>query len=122
MAISVEDLIAQKDEIKKRKQQEFDLETSIGVITVKKPTRTIVLESLDMQDSKDNDRYLLYHTIVAPDLSNKKLQQAYGCGEPLDIIDLIFQPGEVVALSKKVMQLAGYGQDIKSTVHEELKN
>lgn len=121
MAVSIEELINKKDEIQRNKKKEYDLETSIGTITIELPKRSLVIESNGLEND-ESDAYLLYHTIVAPTLSDKKLQSAYGCGEPTDIVKALFLPGEVTALSRKVLELAGYGRDIKSKVHEELKN
>ena len=121
MAVSIEELINKKDEIQKYKNLEYDLETSIGEITVKLPTRSLVLESNKLEDG-ESDAYLVYHVVVAPDLADKKLQEAYKCGEPTDIVKALFRPGELTAISRKVIALSGYGKDIKSQVHAELKN
>lgn len=36
MAVSVQDLINQKEKIEQKKQETFDITTSVGVMTVKK--------------------------------------------------------------------------------------
>ena len=56
-----------------------------------------------------------------PPLKNKQLQQAYACQDPLDILDKIFEPGEVVNISKAALSFAGYVDDSVKAV-EELKN
>lgn len=122
MAVSIEDLINRKDEIQKGKKKQYDLKTSIGTITVKLPSRTLVLESNKLEGPGEADRYFLLNTIVDPDLRNHKLQEAYGCGEPTDIVELLFAPGEIGAISKKIVELAGYGKDIQSEVHNVAKN
>ncbi|MCI7064325.1 MAG: hypothetical protein MR947_06995 [Mitsuokella jalaludinii] len=121
MAVSIEDLINKKEEIQKNKKREYDLETSIGTITVKIPTRSLVMEARKLEDD-DADPYLLYNTIIEPNLTDPKLQKAYGCGEPTDIINALFLPGEVPALSNKVARLAGFGKDIHSEIHTVAKN
>ncbi|WP_294155783.1 hypothetical protein [uncultured Selenomonas sp.] len=73
-------------------------------------------------DEGESDAYLVYHVVIAPNLADKKLQEAYKCGEPTDIVKALFLPGELTAVSRKVLALSGYGKDIKSKVHEELKN
>ena len=122
MAVSIEELISKKEEIQKSKEQEFDLDTSIGVITVKIPSRTMFVEANGLSEAGEPDKYLVYHAVVEPDLTSKKLQEAFNCGEPIDIVDKLFLPGEAQAIVKKIMDLAGYGTDIKSKVHEEIKN
>ena len=71
--------------------------------------------------SGESDAYLVYECVTEPPLKNKQLQQAYGCQEPLDILDKIFEPGEVVNISKAVLSFAGYVDDSVKAV-EELKN
>ncbi|MDD6128295.1 MAG: hypothetical protein SPL62_11160 [Selenomonas sp.] len=121
MAVSIEELINKKDEIQKRKKQKYDLETSIGTITIEIPTRSLLLEARKLE-VEESDCYLLYNIVVAPNLADKKLQEAFGCGEPTDIVKALFLPGEPPAISNKVMEIAGFGKDIKSQVHAELKN
>lgn len=121
MAVSIEELINKKDEIQRNKKKEYDLETSIGEITVELPTRSLVLESNKLAEG-ESDAYLVYHVVVAPNLADKKLQEAYKCGEPTDIAKVLFLPGELTSISRKVLELSGYGKDIKSKVHAELKN
>ena len=45
MAVSIEELIEMKEAVAAAKKETYDMETSIGVITVKKPTAAMVLES-----------------------------------------------------------------------------
>lgn len=42
MAISISDLIAKKEQVEASKKALYDIETSIGVITTRKPTQSIV--------------------------------------------------------------------------------
>ena len=43
MAVSIEELIEMKEAVATAKKEKYDMETSIGVITVKKPTAAMVL-------------------------------------------------------------------------------
>ena len=45
MAVSIEDLINKKAEIQQGKKQQYDIETSIGTVTVQIPKRSILLDS-----------------------------------------------------------------------------
>lgn len=121
-AISIQDLINKKDQIKAQKQKTYDLETSIGMITVKKPTRDFVLEASKLEGAGESDKYMILNLVITPDLKDATLQKAYGCTEPTDIVDALFEPGEVIGISKAIMECAGYGKDIKSSIHEEIKN
>lgn len=57
MAVSIEELIEMKEAVAAAKKETYDLETSIGVITVKKPTAAMVLESKATEG--DGDAYLV---------------------------------------------------------------
>ena len=120
MAISINELIAKKEELAAKKDTLYDMETSIGTITVKKPLKDMVAESLERD--KQSDEYLILNQVVAPNLKDRALQEAYGCMEPLDIVGKIFEPGEIPAIAKEIVRTAGYGADIKVKIHEELKN
>ena len=115
----IEELIAQKETIEKKRKEEYDLETSVGTITMKKPTKAFVAEVLDL--TEDNDEYMVYNLCTSPNLKDDKLQKAYGCSEPLDIVKKLFEPGEVTAIAKAVMAKAGYGESVEAKVHEEVK-
>lgn len=119
MAVSIKELIEQKELVKARKQQKFDLETSVGTITVKQPTRALAADSIDMEDS---DPYIIVECTVEPNLKDKQLLEAYGCAEPTDIPGKLFKAGEVNAIARKIMECAGYRKDIKSELHEAVKN
>lgn len=119
MAVSVQDLIKKREQIVAKKKELFDLTTSIGVITVQKPTRSFVADALNL---KDNDAYIVYEMTQAPNFKDAELQKAYGCKEPTDIIYRLFDAGEVIAISKQILANAGYGKEIEAKVHEDVKN
>lgn len=120
MAVSIEQLIAKKEAIAKKKKEHYDLNTSIGTITMKKPTKAFMAEVLNLE--KDNDEYMVYNLCVAPNLKDAKLQKAYGCADPMDIVTKLFEPGEVTAIAKAMMAKAGYGENLEAKIHEEVKN
>ena len=122
MAVSIQDLIDKKDGIVAGRTATYDLETSIGTITVKKPSRAFVLEALGLSDAAESDAYMVLNMTAEPNLKDTELQKAYGCMDPLDIIGKLFDSGEVAAISKAIMKCAGYGDNIKAEVHEEAKN
>ena len=120
MAISVKELIAKKEELAAKKTEPVNFVTSIGTVTVKKPTKSMVAEALERGD--DGDAYLIINQVVEPNLKDPELQEAYGCAEPLDIIGKLFLPGEVVNFARAIMRTSGYGVDIEVEVHKDLKN
>lgn len=124
MAVSIKELIENKEKIQETKKQTYDLETSIGKITVKKPSRALVAETLDLTDSQDGtgDKYLIFNSVIAPSLNDNELQKAYECLEPTDIVDKLFDTGEAAEIAKAIMKCAGYGKDIKKEIHQAAKN
>lgn len=119
MAISVKELIEKRETIKERKSRLFDLTTSAGVITVKQPTVALVDEAIQ---TTNDDAYLIIECTVNPNLKDKSLLDAYGCLEPTDIPEKIFDAGEVRSIARKIMECAGFRKDIQSEIHKEIKN
>lgn len=120
MAVSIEELIKEKEAIEAHKKRQYDIETSAGTFTMQLPSKSFVAEALGL--SEGSDEYLIFHCTVSPNLADKKLQEAYKCAEPTDIVGKLLDPGEIVAVAKKIMQCAGYGKDIRAELHEEAKN
>jgi hypothetical protein len=119
MAISIAELIEKKEAIEAAKKAQYDVETSAGVMTCKLPSRTLVMESLNLDDA---DSYIVVNCVVEPDLKDAKLLKAFGCMEPTDLPDKLFEPGEVAAISVKLMSLAGFRKNIRADIHETVKN
>lgn len=123
MAVTIADLIAQREQIKNKRKNTYDLETSIGVITVKQPTAKLIEETLKIEGSgRQSDIELIYESVVEPNLKDKDLQQAYGCTVPSDIVPMLFQTGEIGAIAVAIMRCAGYGRSIDYKIHEDVKN
>lgn len=121
MAISIADLIAKKEDIEKAKKAKYDIKTSIGTLTVKKPTAALVAEANELDDG--SEEYLIINSVVEPDLKEPQLLKAYGCVEPTDIVHKLFDAGEIVALSRTIMSKAGYNAgNLESKLHEDAKN
>ena len=121
MAISIADLIAKKEDIRKAKKAKYDIKTSIGTLTVKKPTASLVAETNELEDG--NEEYLIINSVVEPDLKEPQLLKAYGCIEPTDIVCKLFDAGEIMALSRTIMSTAGYNAgNLESKLHEDAKN
>lgn len=122
MAITIADLIGKKDEITAAKKRLYDLETSIGEITVKIPTSSIVVDVWGMPDNMEANKFLIYECVVEPNLKDSQLQKEFGCGEPTDIVPAIFQVGEISTIATEIMNRAGFGGNISSKIHKEIKN
>lgn len=118
MAISVKELLEQKEKIEGNKNTLYDIETSIGTITVKQPTASFVADIIDLADS---DKLMILDNVVEPNLKDKDLQKAYNCIEPTDIVEKLFKAGEVNNIALAIMRCAGY-KSVETKVHKELKN
>lgn len=121
MAVSIADLIAKKEDIAKGKKAQYDIETSVGTLTVKKPTQSFISEMLALKEKQDE--YLILNMVVEPDLRDTQLQKTYECLEPTDIVGRLFDGGEIVAISKAIMKTAGYNsEELQVKLHDTVKN
>ena len=119
-AVSIKELIERKESIDAKKKELYDIETSIGTIVVKQPTAALVADARALDEN--SDPYLIVESTVEPNLKDRELLQAFGCRDALDLPAALFKPGEVLAISRKIMECAGYAVNIESRVHRELKN
>lgn len=119
MAISVKELIEQKEKIEGNKKILYDIETSIGTITVKQPDASFVADILKLDNVKNE--LMILDNVVEPNLKDKDLQKAYNCVEPTDIVGKLFKAGEVGNIATAIIKCAGY-ESLEAKVHEEIKN
>ena len=122
MAVSIEELIAKKDEIKAKKAAKYALETSIGDIIVRLPTSGIIADAWNFNSSMDGNKYVILECTVEPNLKNAELQKAYGVGDPMDIVPALFQPGEITRIASAILDKAGYKENIRLKLANEIKN
>lgn len=120
MAVSINELLAKKEEIAKRKAELYDLETSVGTITVKKPSNSLLATALDMEER--NDEFLIVESVVSPNLKDKSLLDGFDCFEPLDVVNALFEVGEIRAIAGQILKLVGMGKTIETKLHDEVKN
>lgn len=121
--ITLKELIAKREQMLAAKQtpkrQELFVKSLEGVITVQAPERAVILEAQEM-GAEASDAYLVYQCVTEPNLKDSELHRAFGCVEPLEIVDCIFSAGEVVSIAKQCLELGGYMDGV--TVAESLKN
>lgn len=121
-AVTIEELIAQRELIDERKNQTYELETSIGTIVVRQPTATLIAEADKMRDASASNAYIVVNCTVEPNLKDPKLQKAFNVFDPLDIAGKIFKHGEVFRIAEKLTELAGFRDNVTSKIHEIAKN
>lgn len=120
--ITLKDLIANSDKIKNKKKEtrEIYIKSLEGSIVIEKPDRALCVDAWDMEEDK-GDLFIVYNCVISPNLKDTELHKAYGIDEPFEIVDAIFEPGEVASISKECVNFAGYGIDSVKVV-EDIKN
>ena len=116
--ITLDLLLARKEQSKedknKKNRRELYIPSLDGTIIVKPPTRATLSEAKDSDDDALADRYLVYECIVEPDLKDKHLQESYKCAEPDEIVDKIFELGEVSKIAAECMDMAGFNNSVEA--------
>lgn len=124
--LTLTDLIKEKEkyQVKADTKQDYFLERLGASITIRKPERSLYLESMQMLQDEElkgkADIFMVYNIVVEPNLKDSELQKAYGCIEPYDIVEKIFEPGEINLIAGAGLGLAGYHSELKKV--EDLKN
>lgn len=124
--LTVTDLIKKKEQLKQKQNstEEVYIPSLDSYIVVQKPTRALCMEALTAaQDENTQDRadlQIIYQCVVDPNLKDPKLQEEFGCVEPIDIVEKIFEPGEIGSISGYCLQMAGYSDRVKAV--KDLKN
>lgn len=54
--------------------------------------------------------------MVSPDIKNVDLQKHFGCRTPKDLMDKLFNGGEITKIADAVTDLSGYGKDTEKKV------
>ncbi len=123
MAVTtINELIAQRDEIKNKKKQIYEIETSVGTILAKVPTGGIIANAWDMPNNFEGNKYLVFENVIQPNLRDPELLKAYECFEPIDIVEALFQAGEINKIAGKILEFANYNGKVISKLHKEVKN
>ncbi|MHC1683417.1 MAG: hypothetical protein AB6733_10755 [Clostridiaceae bacterium] len=120
--LTLKDLIVKKEQIEANKKKTADLHilSLDAVITIESPHIDIVTDALAIENGMESNKYLLYNCIVEPNLKDKELQKEYGCVEPTDILNKIFDDGEIGSIAEECLKLAGYKNSV--SVVEKIKN
>ena len=120
--LTLEQLIAKKEqaaaEKSKKKTAELYVKSLDACITIQKPDAKLMRDIMEMEDGNE---YLVYQCCIDPCLKSKELLEAYGVAVPHEIVNEIFEPGEIGAISLKCAELAGYGEGSVRLV-EDIKN
>lgn len=120
--VTVQELIAKREAIKDNKKKKYTLTTSIGDVVAVLPDAALVAEAIDMQTNFEANKYVVYNSLVQPNLKDSELQQAYGVTDPMDIVTAIFLPGEIAKMGNMLFDLAGFKGKVTAKLYEETKN
>lgn len=119
--ITLQELIRRKEQMleskAKPKTGTLYIKSLDGVITIESPTAAMARESQDMENG---DAYIVYSCVTEPCLKAKELQEAFGCADPIEIVDQVFEPGEIPLIAVECLKLAGYIDGVKAV--DDLKN
>lgn len=124
--LTVTDLIKKKEQLKQKESstEELFIPSLDAYIIIEKPTRSLCMEALAVaQDENTSDKadlHMVYHCVKEPNLKDPKLQEEFGCIEPTEIVEKIFEAGEIGSISGFCLQMAGYSDGVKAV--KDLKN
>lgn len=109
--LTLSELIKRKEQMlaakKIKKTQDLYIKSIDAVITIEEPDGGLCRDANDMEPG-EGDKYMCFECIKEPNLKSQELQDTYGCTEPMDIVDIIFAPGEIPQIAIECMKLAGY--------------
>lgn len=129
--LKLQDLINKAGEHRqsKNKTLEIYVKSFDGIFKMKKPSNALLLESLDIasEDAHEGDIHLIYNSAIEPNLKSEELQESYGVARPVEIVDELFDLGEIKAVATILAESAGYGKDVAHLVEskdliEDVKN
>lgn len=118
--LTLEELLRRKEQMlqakKTKRTQDLYIKSLDAVITIEEPTGELCRDANDM-DAGEGDKYMCLESVREPNLKSRELQEAFGCNEPMDIVEKIFLPGEIPQIAIACMKLAGYMGGV-----DEIKN
>lgn len=109
--LTLAELLRRKEQMleskKVKKTQDLYIKSIDATITIEEPTGALCRDANDMEPG-EGDKYLCYECIIEPNLKSKDIQDAFDCVVPMDVVDIIFAPGEIPQIAIECMKLAGY--------------
>lgn len=118
--LTLDELLRRKEQMlrakKTKRTQDLYIKSLDAVITIEEPTGALCRDANDM-DAGEGDKYMCFECVKEPNLQAPELREAFGCTEPMDIVEKIFLPGEIPQIAIACMRLAGYMGGV-----DEIKN
>lgn len=107
--LTLAELLRRKEQMLESKETKKTLDLYVksidAVITVEEPSGALCRDANDMEPG-EGDKYMCYECIVEPNLKDAEVQKQFGCTNPMDIVDVIFAPGEIPQIAIECMKLA----------------
>ena len=118
--LTLAELLRRKEQMladkKVKKTKDLYIKSIDAIITITEPDAALCRDANDMEPG-EGDKYMCYECIKEPDIKSKEVQEAFECASPMDVVELIFAPGEIPQIAIECMRLAGYMGGV-----EEVKN
>ena len=118
--LTLAELLRRKEQMladkKIKKTKDLYIKSIDAVITITEPDAALCRDANDMEPG-EGDKYMCYECITEPNLRSKEVQEAFECASPMDVVELVFAPGEIPQIAIECMKLAGYMGGV-----EEVKN
>nr|DAH06903.1 MAG TPA: protein YqbN [Caudoviricetes sp.] len=109
--LTLAELMRRKEQMLESKKVKKTLDLYVqsidAVITIEEPSGALCRDANDMEPG-EGDKYMCFECIKEPNLKSKDAQEAFGCTEPMDIVDIVFAAGEIPQVAIECMKLAGY--------------
>lgn len=120
--LTLKELVHRKEQMleskKKKKTSDLYVKSLDAVITIEEPDAALARDAQEMEENGDN--YIVYSCVIEPCLKAKELQEAFGCVEPLEIVEKVFAAGEIPQIAVECIKLAGYIDGVKAV--DDIKN
>lgn len=121
--INARSLIEKRKLIEEKKKKEFNVEVKdLGVFRFRTPDIFDLDDAQNYGDGKKEDDFIIYTCCIEPKLNDKELLEAYEVtGDAIGIVDKLLLPGEKAAISRILVEKAGYNEE-SAKIAEEIKN
>ncbi len=109
--LTLAELLRRKEQMlaarKTKKTLDLYVKSLDATITIEEPDGALCRDANDMEPG-EGDKYMCYECVKEPNLKSKDAQEAFGCAEPMDIVEVVFKAGEIPQIAIECMKLAGY--------------
>lgn len=121
--VTLEDLIKRKDELQenKKKTVKIYVESLDGYIVANKPDRALIADAQELDNNIESNIHLVTYCVVEPNLKDKEAQETFGVHTPKELLQSIFNDGEISNMADELLRQAGFKEGNVKLV-KDLKN